>query len=187
METVEIRKISASDIEAFRKISVTTFMETFAPFNTGENMLKYTERNMNPEKLLAELENSCSHVFLAELGKAVIGYLKVNFGQAQTEIRENNCMEIERIYVLKEYHGKEAGSLLFKKALDTAHSAGVDYIWLGVWEKNQRALSFYRKNGFFEFNRHVFMMGDEPQTDYLMKLELKNITRDGSANSPVIS
>jgi ribosomal protein S18 acetylase RimI-like enzyme len=103
----------------------------------------------------------------------VIGYLKLNFGASQTELKDNNALEIERIYVLKEFHGKKVGQFLFDKAIEIAKEYHVAYVWLGVWENNKRALQFYTKNGFVEFDQHIFVLGDEAQTDIMMKLELK--------------
>jgi len=103
----------------------------------------------------------------------VIGYLKLNFGQAQTELQDEKALEIERIYVIKEFHGKDVGQLLYNKALQIARQKIVEYIWLGVWEENRRAINFYTKNGFVEFDKHIFKLGNEVQTDKMMKLSLK--------------
>lgn len=83
----------------------------------------------------------------AKLDSVVIGYLKLNFGQSQTELKDEKALEIERIYVLKEFHGKKIGQILYDKALEVAKDRKADYVWLGVWEENPRAISFYRKNG----------------------------------------
>jgi diamine N-acetyltransferase len=99
----------------------------------------------------------------------VIGYLKLNYGQAQTELKDSKALEIERIYVLQTYQGKNVGQLLYTKAIEIAKQASVDYVWLGVWEENHRALRFYQKNGFVPFDKHVFKLGDDEQTDILMK------------------
>jgi ribosomal protein S18 acetylase RimI-like enzyme len=93
-------------------------------------------------------------------------------GLSQTELKDNDALEIERIYVLKDFHGKKVGQLLFDKAITIAKAKHVAYVWLGVWEENKRALQFYTKNGFVEFDQHVFVLGDEAQTDIMMKLAL---------------
>jgi ribosomal protein S18 acetylase RimI-like enzyme len=96
----------------------------------------------------------------------------MNFSAAQTELKENQSAEIERIYVLKACHGSGVGQLLLDKALDLARQNKLRYVWLGVWEQNPRAISFYRKNGFVEFDRHIFRLGDDEQTDWMMRLDL---------------
>ena len=100
--------------------------------------------------------------------------MKLNFGDSQTELKDNKSLEIERIYVSKEFHGKSVGQLLYDKAIEVAKHKNVDYVWLGVWEENPRAISFYKKNGFVEFNKHIFKLGDDEQIDIMMKLNLKN-------------
>jgi ribosomal protein S18 acetylase RimI-like enzyme len=78
-------------------------------------------------------------------------------------------LEIERIYVLGQYQSKKVGQLLFEKAIETAKQLSASYIWLGVWEENSRAISFYKRNGFEVFDKHVFKLGEEEQTDLMMK------------------
>lgn len=173
MKSIEIISVTPDDLPTLRDIAIQTFSETFSPHNTEENICKYLEREFSEEKLAPQLKDNYSEFHFAVSGKKVIGYLKVNTGSAQTEIMDGNALEIERIYVLKEYHGKNIGQLLFEKAVDIARKQKADFIWLGVWEKNHRALSFYRKNGFTVFDRHIFLMGEEEQTDLMMKLELK--------------
>jgi diamine N-acetyltransferase len=99
--------------------------------------------------------------------------LKINFKEAQTELKENKTIEIERIYVLKDFYGKNVGQLLYDKAIKIAKQKNVEYVWLGVWEENPRAINFYKKNGFVEFDKHIFKLGNDEQTDIMMKLKLK--------------
>jgi diamine N-acetyltransferase len=172
MNEIEIKKIGLADIGQLQIIARHTFLETFAAGNTEENMQKYLQEGFTVDKLTTELTNPNSEFYLALLGDNVIGYLKINFGQAQTELKDQKALEIERIYVLKEFHGKKAGQILYNKAFDIAKQAGADYLWLGVWEENPRAIHFYRKNGFTEFDKHIFKLGDDEQTDIMMKLEL---------------
>ncbi len=172
METINIQRVSLNDIYKLQKISRVTFFETFADGNTEENMKKYLEEGLSIDKLTAELNNQDSHFYFAELNNTIIGYLKVNFGPSQTELKDNKALEIERIYVLKEFQGKRVGQLLYEKAIQTAMLANAEYVWLGVWEENPKAISFYKKNGFIEFDRHIFKLGDDEQTDLMMKLRL---------------
>ncbi len=172
MEDIEITKINLSDIEQLQLIGKQTFFEAFADANTEENMKQYLEEGFTTDKLTAELVNPNSEFYFAKLDNEVIGYLKVNFGQAQTELKDEKSVEIERIYVLKEFYGKKIGQMLYYKAFGIARRKDADFLWLGVWEENQRAISFYKKNGFVEFGKHIFMLGDDEQTDIMMKLQL---------------
>jgi ribosomal protein S18 acetylase RimI-like enzyme len=174
MEQIEITRATVNDIERLQEIGRKTFFETFSAANTEENMKKYLEEGFSTNKLAEELKNPNSEFYLALLDGHVIGYLKLNFGKSQTEIKDDKALEIERIYVAKEFHGKKVGQLLYEKAIDVAKQKNADYVWLGVWEENPRAINFYRKNGFVEFNKHVFKLGADEQTDIMMKLRLRN-------------
>ena len=174
MGNIDIKRVTPTDIDQLQKIGRQTFFETFSAGNTEENMMKYLEEGFTFEKLTAELGDTNSEFYFAKLDKKVIGYLKLNFGQSQTEIKEDKALEIERIYVLKEYHGKKVGQILYDKAIQIARLKNADYVWLGVWEENPRAINFYRKNGFVEFDKHIFKLGDDEQTDIMMRLTLND-------------
>lgn len=114
--------------------------------------------------------------YFAEKDGEVFGYLKVNFAEAQTEAQEQiDALEIERIYVLQQYHGSEVGKKLYEQALEIARNRKATYLWLGVWEENSRAIRFYQKQGFIEFGQHIFQLGDDAQRDVLMKKTLPDL------------
>jgi diamine N-acetyltransferase len=174
MTNINIEKVTLKNIVQLQQIGRQTFYETFSDENTEENMTKYLEEGFSIEKLTTELNDRNSEFYFAKLDNKVIGYLKLNFGQSQTELKDDDALEIERIYVSKEYHGRKVGQLLYEKALQTARQKKVDYVWLGVWEENPRAIRFYKKNGFVEFDKHIFKLGNDEQTDIMMKLKLDN-------------
>jgi len=172
MSIIEIKKITLNDIDQLQKIGRQTFQETFSEGNSEENMKTYLEEGFSDEKLTAELNDAQSEFYFATHDNEAIGYLKLNFGESQTELKDNKALEIERIYVSKEYHGKNVGQLLYNKAIEIAKQKNADYVWLGVWEENPRAIRFYKKNGFVEFDKHIFKLGNDEQTDIMMKLNL---------------
>jgi len=172
LESIKIKKATEQDIDRLQKIGKQTFAETFSSENSEENMREYLEKEFSTEKLKSELTDENSEFHFANLDNETIGYLKINIGQSQTEIKGTNSLEIERIYVLREFHGKKVGQILYDKAIEIAKGNNVDYVWLGVWEQNLRAIRFYKKNGFVEFNKHVFILGGDEQTDIMMKLKL---------------
>ena len=174
MENIITKRITLDDLEKLQKIGRKTFEETFSESNSEENMRNYLEEGFSKEKLTAELKNKDSEFYFAILEDEVIGYLKVNFGESQTELKDSKALEIERIYVSKEFHGKSVGQILYDKAIEIAKQKGSEYVWLGVWEKNPRAISFYKKNGFVEFDKHIFRLGDDEQTDIMMKMKLES-------------
>ena len=174
MKNITVQKVTLNDIDQLQEIGRQTFYETFAGSNTEDDMQKYLDESFSESKLTAELTDLNSEFYFAILDDKVIGYLKVNFGQSQTELKDDKALEIERIYVPKEFHGKKVGQILYDKAIQVARQKNADYVWLGVWEENPRAISFYKKNGFVEFDKHIFKLGNDEQTDIMMKLKINN-------------
>lgn len=173
MTNIKTQKVSIKEIYQLQQISKQTFFETFSSSNSEVNMEIYLQKEFSYEKLSAELNDKNVEFYFAIDEDKVIGYLKLNQAASQTELKDDNAIEIERIYVLKEFHGKNIGQLLYEKSIDIANQKGFQYVWLGVWEKNQRAINFYIKNGFIEFDKHIFKLGEDNQTDIMMKLNLQ--------------
>jgi ribosomal protein S18 acetylase RimI-like enzyme len=168
----EISKVSIHGVESLRTISTQTFTETFAHQNSESDIHKYVSEKLSVEQLSKELNSKGSSFYFLKLNTQIIGYLKLNTGEAQTELKNSTSIEIERIYIKKEFHSKGFGELLLKHAIDVAKQQQVHYIWLGVWEENFKAISFYKRNGFHQFDTHIFKLGEDEQLDILMKLEL---------------
>jgi ribosomal protein S18 acetylase RimI-like enzyme len=169
MASMTIKKASTEDLETIQNVGRETFYETFAKHNSEDEMQKYLDESFASEKLIKELTTLDSQFFIAWEGESPIGYLKLNSGKAQTELQDENSIEIERIYVKSKYHGKKMGQILYDKALEIALQEKKKYLWLGVWEENVRAVNFYKKNGFVEFDKHIFKLGNEEQTDLMMR------------------
>ena len=172
MDNIVIKRVANNEAALLQLISKQTFVETFAATNTEENMRQYLTDNLSLARLEGELNDAHSAFYFAWQDERVVGYLKLNFGESQTELQDASSVEIERIYVLQELHGKKVGQLLYDKAIYLARQAQATYIWLGVWEHNLRAIRFYQKNGFVAFDKHIFKLGDDEQTDIMMKLAL---------------
>lgn len=166
---IKTREVKSDDIHLVQEIGKRTFKETFEASNSTENMQDYLDNSFSISKLESELSDQNSLFYFALFNEKVVGYLKVNWGESQTENSDKNALEIERIYVLKEFHGMKVGQVLYEKAIEISGQKGVEFIWLGVWEENPRAIRFYKKNGFTEFDKHVFQLGDDKQTDIMMK------------------
>jgi len=172
MVEILIKSVLLEDIELLQIIGRQTFSETFSSSNSAENMQKYLEESFAVEKLAFELQNENSKFYFAQIEAEVVGYLKINFGASQTELKDNKAVEIERIYILQAFQRNKIGQLLYEKAKQVAIDSKASYMWLGVWEENQKAIKFYTKNGFVPFDKHIFKLGNEEQTDIMMKLEL---------------
>ena len=171
MENLQFVRATLEDVIELQHISVQTFLDAYADSNSASNMARYIEESFAEEQLEAELHNKNSEFYFAKT-ESIIGYIKINFGLAQTESHDAQAMEIERIYVLKEYYGKGIGAKLLNFGVSIAHARQLNRVWLGVWEYNPRALRFYTKHGFTAFGKHIFKLGDEEQWDVMMELIL---------------
>jgi len=169
MDTIQIRRVAELELPLLQQLSAATFHETFAGENTAEDMEQYLSENLSPERLAAEWLHTGSAFFIAWKGTAPAGYLKLNTGDAQTEPQPGS-LEIERIYVLKAFQGHRIGQQLMDYAIGLAREQHIRRIWLGVWERNHKAIRFYRHYGFRDFGRHVFRLGSDEQTDIMMEL-----------------
>ncbi len=172
MTNLEIKKATQIDITLLQWISTETFSETFAKENSVENMHQYLTERFNLEKLAMELNNPNSFFYLAIVDNKPVAYMKINLADAQSDIKDITALEIERIYVLKSFQGNKIGQLLIEQAMNFAKMRNKKYIWLGVWENNFSAIKFYQKNGFTHFDNHIFLLGEDEQIDWLMKLEI---------------
>lgn len=173
-ETIRIEEATAINLQELLELSRTTFYETFAPDNAADNIRHYLETNLTEAILQTELKNPDSLWYIARQGTEAVGYLKLNRGAAQTELKDNKALEIERIYVRATHQGLRIGQMLLQKAIDTAGIYKAEYIWLGVWEHNVKAIGFYTRYGFSPFDTHAFRLGDDLQTDILMKMPLQD-------------
>lgn len=160
------------DLQQLKLFSRQTFYASFGDQNTPENMQLYDEQHFSDDQIRSEILNPDSQFLFAKLGEEILGYVKINLGSAQTVLPNEAGMEIERIYVDLQVKGQGIGKSLIQKTITLAKKAGAKYIWLGVWEHNTDAIRFYEKNGFRRYSQHVFYLGNDPQTDLLMKLSL---------------
>ena len=172
---INIRKCSIADLDKLQSIGYETYDETFRSMNIQETMDKYLQESFNKKKLLTELSNKACKFYFLYLENELAGYLKVNDASAQTDINDKNSIELERIYIKKDYKGQGLGKKLMNFVLQLAKEMNKNYVWLGVWGKNVDAISFYTKMGFYESGRHSFRMGDELQNDLIMKKSIKRI------------
>jgi ribosomal protein S18 acetylase RimI-like enzyme len=172
---LSIIRVVESAVAILRQLAIDTFQDTFGSMNSPENMAQYVEKDLSEEKLCSELLNPASRTYFVLLDQVPIGYLKINVGAAQTESVPAGGLEIQRIYVQKEYLGSGIGRRLLEFAIETAQAEDYSFVWLAVWEKNLRAIRFYEKNGFEIFGSHIFQLGEDAQTDLMMRKEIKTL------------
>ncbi|MEW9110054.1 GNAT family N-acetyltransferase [Cytobacillus gottheilii] len=173
--TLRIKKCTLEDLQTLQEISIETFNATFKDQNSPENMKAYLERAFNLKQLEKELSNNSSQFFFVYFNNEIAGYLKINTNDAQSEEMGNDSLEIERIYIRNKFQGHGIGKYLLTKAIEIAMERNKSKVWLGVWEKNENAIGFYKKMGFVQTGSHPFYMGDEEQMDFVMVKTLKSI------------
>jgi ribosomal protein S18 acetylase RimI-like enzyme len=166
--TKNISKCTLENLYKLQEISYDTFIETFKDQNSAENLQAYLERAFNLKQLEKELSNPSSQFFFVYYNNEIAGYLKVNTNDAQSEEMGDESLEIERIYIKSKFQKYGLGKHLLHKALEMAEERHKQKIWLGVWEKNENAIAFYKKMGFVQTGAHSFYMGDEEQIDFIM-------------------
>ncbi|MCY7311835.1 MAG: GNAT family N-acetyltransferase [Bacteroidota bacterium] len=171
---ITIRIATINDAELIADISRQTFLDTFASQNTTENIDKFMNETFSKEALMKEVGTAGNIFLLAYDGNEPVGYVRMRENNNPPELGNIVAIEIARIYATVNSIGKGVGKALMQKCIEIAASKMATVIWLGVWEENHRAIDFYTQWGFEKFSTHVFMLGDDPQTDWLMKKTIVN-------------
>ena len=167
-----ITQCTIENISQLKKLAYSTFDESFRPMNAQETIDTYLSEAFTTRKLSLEImTNGCEFYFIYS-GDELAGYLKINYAPSQTDINDPHSVEIERMYVRKEFKGKGFGKHLMDYAEELAVKAGKKYLWLGVWEKNRDAIEFYKHINFRITGEHKFQIGNEMQTDLIMKKDI---------------
>ena len=169
MSEVSIRRAVETDAELIADLSHQTFYDSFAEHNTRENMDKFMSEQFTRQKLIDEVKQPWHTFFLAFMHDQPVGYVKMRDGSVPLTIANQACIEIARIYSVQHRIGMGVGKKLMQTCHDVAKQKQKNVLWLGVWEKNQRAIDFYNKWGFEKFGEQNFILGDDVQTDWLMK------------------
>jgi diamine N-acetyltransferase len=149
-------------------LAARTFYDTFAPDNTPGDMQAYMESAFTPERQAAEIADPRSTFLIAFIGDAPAGYARLLAGDAPEFVPGDRRLELARLYADHAWHGRGVGPALIEACLDEARHGGFTTMWLGVWERNWRAIAFYRKRGFVECGNQVFKLGSDAQTDIVM-------------------
>lgn len=174
MPSILIKQATNGDAELIVDMSRQTFYETFAPVNTKENMDKFMNEQFTKEALMKEVTDGDGVFFLAYDGDEAVGYVRMREGENRMEFNNKLSVEIARLYAIQPAIGKGIGKVLMQHCIDRAVKLNKAIIWLGVWEKNERAIAFYEKWGFKKFAEHEFVLGNDVQTDWLMMRELSH-------------
>jgi GNAT superfamily N-acetyltransferase len=171
---VTIRLATVNDAERIADLSRQTFYETFSPDNTKENMDKFLNEQFTRGRLITEVGKPENIFLLAYSDGDIAGYAKLRDAERPKQLQEYHTLEIARLYVLKKMLGRGVGKVLMQNSLDIAAELKKKIVWLGVWEKNLRAIEFYNRWGFEVFGEWEFLLGDDVQRDFLMKKVLSD-------------
>jgi diamine N-acetyltransferase len=167
-----IQPAQLSDASTLRDLMEQTFIDTYAVFNTPENMQRHITERFGLAQVREELQDENGQYLLVKQNGQLIGFAKLVKDHSVQGLEGKRVVEIERIYVTRAYHGQKLGAKLMQACLNWSKDAGFETVWLGVWEHNLKALSFYEKMGFQRFGQHEFVLGSEVQNDFLMKKEV---------------
>jgi ribosomal protein S18 acetylase RimI-like enzyme len=170
--TILIRSAAIADAPALSRLGAATFRETFEHENTPEDMARYLADTFEPTRQAAEIADPTGLVLVAEHGTEpggeLVGYAHLIEGPPPAAVVGPAPLELKRLYVARAWHGRGVAQRLMDAALDGARARGAGTLWLGVWERNPRAVAFYAKYGFARVGEHAFRLGDDVQTDWLL-------------------
>jgi ribosomal protein S18 acetylase RimI-like enzyme len=169
MDTVIIREATTHDLPAILHVAIASYEDTFAAFNTRENMDAFYADNYTLPRFTDEFHELHSVLFVACRHSEVVGFVRLRISHEADAFLTGKNIELQRLYIHPAHQGIRAGALLMERALAYAVEHQFEWMWLGVWERNFKAQKFYEKQGFTRFSEHVFQMGDDPQTDWLLK------------------
>lgn len=167
--TIHVRLAETADAALIAELSRTAFRQAFAKYNSEADMDLFMNEQFTKEMLMKEVEERDGIFLLAHVLDEAVGYARI---RVENKFKQDAAIEIARLYVLDHVIGKGVGKALMNNCLKLANQMKMKMVWLGVWEKNERAISFYQNYGFEKFGEHLFLLGNDWQTDYLMRKEL---------------
>lgn len=170
-DAIRVRRATLADAATLSRVAASTFRETFEAENTAEDMARYVAESFTPERQAAEVSDPAGVVLVAEVVAAgrweLVGYAHLVAGPVPDAVTGPGPMELKRLYVSREWHGRRVAHALMEATIDAARERGARTLWLGVWERNPRAVAFYGKHGFARVGEHTFVLGADAQTDWL--------------------
>jgi len=173
--TLAIRRAVPSDAAALAVFAAEAFADTFAADNTPEDMAAYLIEAFGEEQQRAELSDAACTVLVAERDGELAGYAMLRDGarpSGASSAELDEAMEIARLYAGRRWIGTGVGAALMQCCLDFAAERGREWVWLGVWERNARAIAFYSRWGFTDVGSQHFQLGADLQTDRIMARRL---------------
>jgi GNAT superfamily N-acetyltransferase len=167
-----IRAATSDDAVALSRFARDAFHDTFAADNAPGDMEAYLREAFSPERQAAELAHPHRCCLLATVGGDLAGYASLMQDAAHPAVVAAHPVELERFYVARAWHGRGLAALLMQTAVGQARAWGTDVVWLGVWERNARAIRFYEKQGYETVGAQTFRLGSDLQRDCVMRVRL---------------
>lgn len=167
-----IRPATSTDAALIAELGARTFYDTFAPDNKPEDVDAYIAAAFGPAQQAAEMADPRSSFLIAEIEAIAVGYAQLKSGDTPPCVKGSHPVELVRLYAAKEWIGRRVGEALMRACITEAEQKGYRTMWLGVWERNERAQRFYHKWGFQVAGEHIFQLGTDPQTDWIMERAL---------------
>lgn len=171
---LRLQKCKPTDLDLLVKISRKTFEDAFEKANEPIDFKNYTDQAFSRDTLLRELNNTDTSFYFVFKDIHLSGYFRLNENQAQTDLKSKETIELERLYVLENFQGQQIGKWMLDEVKQIAFEKQKEFLWLGVWEENGKAIKFYEKHGFSKFAKHPYYIGKDKQTDWLMRYAIKN-------------
>ena len=173
--SIKIRVATTDDAAMLSKIGWKSFYDAFAdhPRNKPEDMKAYMDQAFSVETIAVDLADPTVTYLIGEIDDQIVGYAKIKAKSTEPCVTGTNPIELCRLYALQDWIGHGVGPSLMQACLDEAQKRGYDTMWLGVWEFNYRAQKFYSKWGFEKIGEHVFQLGSDPQTDWVLQRAIK--------------
>lgn len=172
--TLRLRPAVPDDAAALADLAARTFHETFAADNRPEDMAAHAAESYSPAHQGREIADPAIGTTLAYHDDALVGFAQLRRGPAPACVTGEAPIEVWRFYLVKSAHGRGIAQALMAQVVEQARRAEARTLWLGVWERNERAKAFYRKCGFTDVGAHVYMVGADAQTDRIMVREIQN-------------
>jgi diamine N-acetyltransferase len=176
-----IRAGAATDATALAELAAQTFRETFTADNRPEDIALHIAHAYGTSQQQSELVDPDIATLLVEVDGKMAGYAQLRSGLAPTCVTGEAPVELWRFYIAQAWHGRGVAQALMRRVESEAHRRGARTLWLGVWERNERAKVFYHKNGFNDVGSHVFMVGTDAQTDRILVRTLPTVISNGTA------
>ncbi len=171
---MNIRLLTENDLPVLRQFAENAFRRAWQDSNDPADFEAYCATSFSPEKFLAEMQTPDTQFFFAEEpdSGAVLAYLKISLQSAPPNgaMPAHECLQLERIYLSPDLTGKGMGSQLLGFVRNVARAQQLRFIWLSVWQEAPRSIAFYEKNGLEIFGTSDFWLGNDHQTDWLMRV-----------------